>query len=114
MYAQDTRSRAKSLLQMHQKLDADNVRPGAKECQALNSAIYSDNDLLEQKLSQRLLGIILIWLLGWTPFAFVATVQLAGYGTRISKIVSIFAMIFCKLSSVMNTYIYGMRYVKTE
>ena len=66
------------MLQMHQKLDSNIARPGAKECQAKNSAIFSDTDLLEQKLSQRLLGIIMIWILGWTPFAFVAVAQLAG------------------------------------
>ena len=63
---------------MHQTLDTNIARPGAKEYQAKNSEIVSDTDLLQQKLSQRLLGIIIIWIIGWTPFAFVAVAQLAG------------------------------------
>ena len=63
---------------MHQTLDTNIARPGAKEYEAKNSAIFSNTDLLEQRLMQRLLGIIIIWILGWTPFALIAVAQLSG------------------------------------
>ena len=101
MYAQSTRSEAKNVLQIHKKTGSNQ--------QAKTSITSNESVWMEKKLSQRLLGIILIWFIGWTPFAFVAITQLLGYGTKISKLVSVFAMISCKLSSVMNAYIYGMR-----
>ena len=73
MYARETRSGAKKLLQMHEKLDLNNkTRLGA------NAIVNSEADLMETKLSKRLLGIIIIWILGWTPFAMVAAAQLSG------------------------------------
>ena len=70
----------------------------------------SDILLVEKKLATRLLSMIFLWLLGWTPFALIALVQLNGYGLKISKYISLAAMMFCKTSSVVNAFIYGMRY----
>ena len=71
----------------------------------LNSDIF----MVERKLAMRLLTIVIIWLLGWTPFAIVALIQLLGYGHHVSKYVSLMCMIVCKSSSVINAYTYGMR-----
>ena len=71
----------------------------------LNSDIF----MVERKLAMRLLTIVIIWLLGWTPFAVVALIQLLGYGQYVSKYVSLMCMIVCKSSSVINAYTYGMR-----
>ena len=69
MYARETRLEAKRLLQLHGKLDFNNkTKVGAN----------SESDLMETKLSKSLLGIIIIWILGWTPFAMVGVAQLSG------------------------------------
>ena len=70
---------------------------------------HQEISFVERKLAMRLLGIIIIWILGWTPYAFVAFMQLIGYGNAISKYFSLFSMLICKSSSVLNAYIYGMR-----
>ena len=70
--------------------------------------------MVERKLAMRLLTIVVIWLLGWTPFAVVALLQLLGYGEHVSKYISLMCMVVCKSSSVINAYIYGMRYVIFE
>lgn len=68
--------------------------------------------MLEQKLATRLLGIIVIWVIGWTPYTIVAFTQLVGYGQYISQYFSVFSLLACKSSSVLNAYIYGMRLPK--
>lgn len=50
-----------------------------------------------------------IWILGWTPFAGIAALQLAGFGHKIDKHINLAAMMFCKSSSVLNACLYGMR-----
>ena len=69
----------------------------------------TDIFLVEKRLATRLFGLILVWILGWTPFAIIALAQLLGYGSQVSKYFSLMAMIFCKSSSVVNAYFYGMR-----
>ena len=66
---------------------------------------------MERKLAARLLIIIGIWIIGWTPIAVLTTMQLFGYGLYINKIFPMTAMLLCKISSVLNCGIYGMRYV---
>lgn len=67
---------------------------------------------LERKLAQRLRAIVFIWIIGWTPFTFIAFSQLIGYGKEISKYFSLLSMLCCKASSVANAYLYGMRLPK--
>jgi len=60
-------------------------------------------------LASRLLVIILIWLCGWTPFSVIALLQLTGHGHTVHKNISLLAMLMCKLSSILNAGLYGMR-----
>ena len=64
---------------------------------------------MERKLATRLLIIIGIWIIGWTPLAVLTAMQLFGYGLYINKIFPMSAMVLCKISSVLNCGIYGMR-----
>jgi hypothetical protein len=59
----------------------------------------------------RLLMLIIIWFVGWTPFAVVSSIQLLGYGKYINKNINVSAMMFCKVSSILNIGMYGMRFV---
>ena len=70
------------------------------------------NFQLEKKLASRLLVIIGIWIAGWTPFSIISILQLIGYGHTINSNLNIAAMMACKLSSVSNTVLYGMRLPK--
>ena len=64
---------------------------------------------LERKLAVRLLIIVGIWIIGWTPMAFLMVMHLLGYGHNIDKNISMTAMMLCKIVSVLNCGIYGMR-----
>lgn len=64
---------------------------------------------LERKLASRLLLIIIIWVVGWTPFSAIALTQMAGYGHTVNKNVSLAAMLLCKVSSIINACLYGIR-----
>ena len=64
---------------------------------------------LERKLAVRLLIIIGIWIVGWTPIAGLTSMQLFGYGHDIDKSIPMTAMVLCKIVSVLNCTIYGMR-----
>ena len=64
---------------------------------------------LERKLVIRLLMMIGIWIVGWTPIASLTTIQLFGYGHKIDTILPMAAMVLCKIVSVLNCWIYGMR-----
>ena len=106
----------------------------------MSKVIKTDVSLLERKLASRLFGIIgknmfinndkssacyhirkrrilillffssVIWILGWTPYTIVAFLQLIGKGQEVSQYFSVFGLLSCKSSSVLNAYIYGMRY----
>ncbi len=52
---------------------------------------------------------MIIWILGWTPFATIALLQNLGLGSYVNKYASLMAMMLCKSSSVINVYVYGMR-----
>jgi hypothetical protein len=58
---------------------------------------------------ERLLVLIIIWVVGWTPFAVVSSIQMMGYGKYINKNINVLSMMFCKVSSILNVGMYGMR-----
>ena len=64
---------------------------------------------LEKKLALKLLVIIGIWVTAWTPLAGVAILQMAGYGQHVSHSMSLLALVMTKMSSVVNSFLYGMR-----
>jgi len=57
-----------------------------------------------------LFNIILIWICAWTPAAIVAILQLFGYGEHVNHGLSIAALFSIKISSIINMFIYGLRY----
>jgi hypothetical protein len=71
---------------------------------------FSPQFQLEKKLALKLLIIIVIWVAAWTPLTGVAVLQMTGYGHHVSHWHSLFALIMTKLSSVINSFIYGMRF----
>ena len=55
------------------------------------------------------LVIIGIWVLTWTPYAMIAIMQMLGFGDIISPGISLMALILAKCSSIVNTFVYGLR-----
>ena len=55
------------------------------------------------------LVIIGIWLLTWTPYTVIALAQLLGYGESVSPRMSLGALMLAKGSSIVNTFVYGLR-----
>lgn len=76
----------------------------------IEAASEADFFRVERKVATRLLIAIVIWTVGWTPFTFVALAQMLGQGHKLSKYAPLLSMLFCKCSSVLNAYIYGLRY----
>lgn len=64
---------------------------------------------MERKLAMKLLLIILIWVVAWTPLTCVALLQMTGYGHHVGHWLSLIALIMTKASSVINSFIYGIR-----
>jgi hypothetical protein len=62
-----------------------------------------------RNVAERLLVLTIIWVVGWTPFTVVSSVQLMGYGKYINKNINVLSMMFCKVSSILNVGMYGMR-----
>ena len=109
MYTRGTRNSVKTLGNTNNSTGTGSPSRN-KDCRnPFKDVLKSDIFPVERKLALRLLAIVFVWLLGWTPFTFVAIMQLSGYGQQVSKYVSLLSMIFCKTSSVINAYIYGMR-----
>ena len=54
--------------------------------------------------------IIGVWLVTWTPYAVIALMQEFGAGAYISPRVSLGALMLAKVSAIVNTFIYGLRY----
>jgi hypothetical protein len=63
-------------------------------------------------LALKLLAIIGIWIVAWTPAAIVAFLQLIGYGGHVSHPLSLAALLMIKTSSVINSFVYGLRFVE--
>ena len=56
--------------------------------------------------------IISVWIVTWTPYAVTALMQELGYGDLIGPNISMAALTLAKCSAILNTFIYGLRYVK--
>ena len=70
----------------------------------------SDLSQTEKRLARMALLIIGVWLVTWTPYAVIALMQEFGAGAYISPRVSLGALMLAKVSAIVNTFIYGLRY----
>ncbi|TRY79117.1 hypothetical protein TCAL_09904 [Tigriopus californicus] len=83
-----------------------------------HSVLYSDQyaeeflrKTLEKEkcLARMALFIIGVWIVTWTPYAVIAMLQEHGLGYWISPGISLTALTLAKCSSIVNTFIYGLR-----
>lgn len=66
----------------------------------------------EIKLSIVVIGVILLWFVAWSPYAFVALLGISGNEDKITPLGSMIPAVFCKASACINPYIYSITHPK--
>lgn len=59
-------------------------------------------------ITKTVIGLVVIWMISWTPYAFVALLGISGNQNRLSPGITMLPVLFAKLSACVNPIVYTL------
>ena len=69
---------------------------------------------MDSKLAKMIFGLIVVWLLGWTPYAIMCIWGIFQGAKYLTPTIGVIPLVFCKISAGANVMLYGLRYVRVN
>ena len=69
---------------------------------------------MNSKLAKMIFGLIVVWLLGWTPYAIMCIWGIFHGAKYLTPTIGVIPLVFCKISAGANVMLYGLRYVSVN
>lgn len=70
------------------------------------------NCTVEVIIAKIVIGLVILWLISWTPYAFVALVGISGNQNRLTPGMTMLPALFAKLSACVNPIVYTLSHPK--
>ena len=67
---------------------------------------------MNSKLAKMIFGLIVVWLLGWTPYAIMCIWGIFHGAKYLTPTIGVIPLVFCKISAGANVMLYGLRYLR--
>ncbi|XP_071515155.1 opsin, ultraviolet-sensitive-like [Panulirus ornatus] len=84
------------------------VRRSGEELRQLNSQSSAVVQLPHRRTVVRVAVLLCLWAVSWTPYALVVLVSVTFRDVAITPLLATMPSIFCKASSCLNPYVYGL------
>ena len=68
----------------------------------------------EMAIAKIVLGLVVLWVLAWTPYAVVTLLGISGNGNLLTPLSTLIPAMFAKISACINPFVYSLTHPKIK